>query len=61
VQGQLFDTDSLVIRDSFAMAIFDSTQTVEADLAVELAVIIVAYELIGFSMFKAEIDGFVHN
>lgn len=49
-----------MIRNSFSMVVFGAAQTVVADSAIEVAVIVVADELIGFSMLVAVIEGAFH-
>lgn len=49
-----------MIGDSLAVAVVDSPQAVVADPAVEIALVVVADELVGFAVFEAVIKAMVH-
>ena len=61
VMVELFDADSLMIGNPLLMTIIDPLETIEADAAIEVTLIIDSDELERFIVLVAGVDAKVHQ
>jgi len=58
---ELLDADGFMIGHAFLVAVVDAFEAVEADAAVEVALIVDSDELEGFVVLVAAVDAQVHG